>query len=169
MPEVFPDVELERIDNLNFSDVFKPLDWSLEAEYAGLLERMQSILDEFDCEVILKDFAPKSLAGIYHLTTSQRQLQDLKRSKRFQKNEVWNDAIDLLIRAQNQTYKAQLYINVNNALIKKMAKNLEHPQFKPFVELIYINAILLGRFVPNEKERRLLNLNLIHLMNKTLD
>lgn len=168
LPHIFPEVEVKLLDDLNFSDVFHTLEWKLENELQGLKVKMQEVLNAFKCEVILKKFDPHSIPGIYHITHQQQMTRDLERSSNLNQDSIWGEALGSMAEAQKYHYASQLYVNVENPLIKRLAVELAHPNLKDFVELIYVNALLLGHFTPNEEERTILNTNLIHLIENQL-
>ncbi|MCI4670604.1 MAG: HSP90 family protein [Bacteroidia bacterium] len=165
---VFPEISLKLADDLSFSDVFQSLDWQEENDFQPLKNAMQEVLSKFRCEVILKRFDPVSIPGIYHITKQQFMTRDLERTRDLNQDSVWGNVLDDFIQEQKYIFASQLFVNIQNPLIERMGQSVGSTDLKDFIELIYVNALLLGHYTPNEGERRILNNNLINLIDKQL-
>lgn len=168
LAHVFPEVSLQLVDDLNFSDVFQALEWKEEGEFQPLKTAMQEVLSKFRCEVILKRYNPHSIPGIYHITNQQFLTRDLERTRDLNQDSVWGNVLDDFITDQTYIFASQLYVNVENPLVQRMKNAVQEKNLKDIIELIYVNALLLGHYTPNEEERRILSNNLIHLIENQL-
>ena len=156
------------LNDLQFDAILEEIEWEEENELTNFRDRCNDVLSIFSCEANLKRFAPSTLPAIFHLNNKQAFSRDIDRTKKLT-DDMWGGMLNEMTSGQ-KAYRqnSNLYLNVDNLLIKKINKIEENDKFKRCVELIYVNALLLGHYTLNEKESKLLNENLIAIIDLSI-
>jgi len=156
------------LDDFRFSGILEDVDWDEDNAFSSFRDRCNDVLDQFNCEVLLKKFAPPTLPAIFHLSSDQAFSRDIDRTKSMT-NELWGGMLSELTSAKTGYQQASnLFVNVDNLLIQKIIKIDSDEKFQRCVELIYVNSLLLGHYALNEQESKLLNENLIAIIDLSI-
>lgn len=156
------------LNDLQFDTILQDIEWEEENQLTGFRDRCNDVLSTFSCETNLKRFAPTTLPAIFHLNSKQAFSRDVDRTKKIA-DDLWGGMLNEMTSKQlSQQQKSNLYLNIDNPLVRKISKIKEDEQFKRCVELIYVNSLLLGHYTLNEKESKLLNENLIAIIDLSI-
>ena len=157
--------QFHSISDLRFTSILKDLTWDEDNEFSVFQDRCNQVLVEHKAEAVLKKFQPVTLPAMFHLTNEQNFSRDVDRTKDVV-DDVWGGMLDdLMSPKKTQIKKSSLYLNMDNPLILKISNINQDKLFRQCVELIYVNALLLGHYSLNEKETHILNNNLIALID----
>jgi len=156
------------LNDLQFDSILQDIEWEEENQLTGFRDRCNDVLGIFSCEANLKRFAPPTLPAIFHLNSKQVFSRDVDRTKKIT-DELWGGMLTEMTSNQKAyRQKSNLYLNVDNPLIRKISNIKDDAQFKRCLELIYVNSLLLGHYTLNEKESKLLNENLIEIIDLSI-
>ncbi|MBQ2264897.1 MAG: hypothetical protein II341_05760, partial [Oscillospiraceae bacterium] len=129
---------------------------------AAFLKTAKEIFQEHDCDVQLKSFSPASLPVFYMLDENAQIMRDIQHSKEHS-HSLFASMLDSFAE-EIEDYRAVLYVNCSNALIQKLI-GLENPEkLRACLEILYVQALLTGRFPMRGGEMALLNSRLIRLI-----
>ena len=167
LQQKFPE-KFTLLDDFRFSGILEDVDWEEDNAFSSFRDRCNEVLDQFNCEIMLKRFAPPSLPAIFHLSSDQAFSRDIDRTKSMT-DELWGGMLSELTSAKTGYQQASnLFVNVDNLLIQKIIKIDSDEKFQRCVELIYVNSLLLGHYALNEQESKLLNENLIAIIELSI-
>lgn len=153
---------ISKLDDLRFDSILVDLSWDEENALTEFKAKCNDVLNPFKCHVHLKKFSPESLPAIFHLDENQKQKRDLDRTKEVS-SELWGGVLGD-ISTQHYTSYSQLYLNIDNALIKKISRMEQASTFQTIIELIYVNALMAGHYTLSSTEATILNHNLLSLI-----
>lgn len=132
------------------------------ADAAAFLKTAKEIFQEYDCDIQLKSFSPATLPVFYMLDENAQIMRDIQHSKEHS-HDLFSSMLDAFAE-EIEDYRAVLYVNCSNALIQKLI-GLAHPEkLKACLEILYVQALLTGRFPMRGGEMSLLNFRLIQLI-----
>ncbi len=152
---------------VSFEEFLEEPSTETQAEAGQLLDAAKEIFREYDCDVQLKSFSPSSLPVFYMLDENAQIMREIQHSKEHS-HALFSSMLDAFAE-EIEDYDAVLYLNCNNPLIRRLLL-LKHPEkMKVCLEILYVQALLTGRFPMRGGELSLLNANLIQLIEWGLD
>lgn len=128
------------------------------AQMALFINVAGEALEDCKCRVVLKKFSPGQLPAIYvpgtdaflDNTLGEGGFSDFFTGFDFQEEE--------------QDYRAQLYLNCNSSLIKRLAAAKDMEMMSNIVQVLYVQAFMAGHYTMGEKEMAIMNKSLIKLV-----
>ncbi|WP_040352348.1 HSP90 family protein [Blastopirellula marina] len=163
LSRIRPDFTLEEFDAVQLADRFEQLS-QREREETLEFERLADLtLQRFKCAVEIAKFLPSDLPSLYvtdgnaDFFRSVEQAQDVTEG-------VWSDMLGDLTRDAPSSY-ARLYLNYSNSLIQRICQLGQAEGQRRSVEMVYIQALLLGHFPLKKSEIKLLNEGLLGLLD----
>ncbi len=147
---------------VSFDEFLEEPSIDAQTRTAKLLEAAKQIFKEYDCDVQLKSFSPSTLPVFYMLDENAQIMREIQHSKEHS-HQMFSSMLDAFAE-EIETSNAILYLNWNNSLIQRLA-SLEDPEkLKVCLEILYVQALLTGRFPMRGGEMSLLNDHLIQLI-----
>jgi molecular chaperone HtpG len=163
LPEVFPEVRVEVVDPSGLAQSFEDLDLD-ERELAYPLVRAADIaLQPFRCGAEARKFLPEDLPALYSTDPAANFLRSIEQSRDVA-DELWSSVLGNLAGPASTEPYARLCFNFRNPLVRKIAGLKDRGLLRRSVEMLYIQALLLGHHPLGAKEMELLNSGLIGLI-----
>jgi molecular chaperone HtpG len=163
-PEIFDDLAVEELEASEIVQSFEDLTLD-ELESAHLLMTVaENALKPFHCEPELKKFKPQELAALFSTSKDGRFYRSLEQSKEIA-DPLWGGVLDQLgKREKRQMAHSQLCLNFGNHLIQRLVGLRNKSLLRRSVEMLYVQALLLGHQPLSSKEMALLNDGLLALI-----
>lgn len=152
------------IEPEEMTDKLRPMTGDEEQAYQPILTEMNSMMAEFDTDVLIKHFEPKDLPIIFIHSTATQELRELERAVE-ETNSVFSDILESIQKEQEPAPLAHLYLNLDNELIKRLftyGKTVK--ELSVIVNVLYIQALLLGHYPLKRKEMVLMNQNMLRIL-----
>ncbi|EAE9359601.1 HSP90 family protein [Listeria monocytogenes] len=146
------------------TDKLRPMTGDEEQAYQPILTEMNSMMVEFDTDVLIKHFEPKDLPIIFIHSTATQELRELERAVE-ETNSVFSDILESIQKEQEPAPLAHLYLNLDNELIKRLfTSGKTVKELSVIVNVLYIQALLLGHYPLKRKEMVLMNQNMLRIL-----
>jgi molecular chaperone HtpG len=162
LPYLFPEIQVERVDASDLAQSFEDLNWKERERVFNLIKFADVVLQPFRCEVEIKKFWPQELPALYSTNADAEFQRSLLQSKSVS-NSVWSSVLDNLATTPQQPY-AQLCFNFHNPLIQKLVNLEDKNLLQLSLQMLYVQALLLGHQPLNAQEMGLLNSGLLGLI-----
>ena len=163
LPRVFPDLAVQCIDAATLVQNFTDLTSEQREATAGFVRLATEVLQDYQCGAQIRKFAPSELPALYTAndgTNLQRSLQ--------QSREIANPHFATILDNLSDTLEgephAQLCFNLDNPLVAKLASLPEGDLPRLAIQMLYVQALLLGHHPLNAREMSLLNTGLLGLI-----
>jgi len=169
LPEVFPEVTVERVDVIDEIDRLDlpPLD---DRAAALDLERRAAAARP-DVDVIVRVFDRTELPGLYVSDPAAVRALDRGRAGRAS-GALWGGVLDraaaVIGGAADAAPPARLCLNWTNALVRRLAATAEGPVFSLSVDLLYVQSLLAGHHPLEPADRALMTSSLSELLDRAL-
>ncbi|EJA0912555.1 HSP90 family protein [Listeria monocytogenes] len=152
------------IEPEEMTDKLRPMTGDEEQAYQPILTEMNSMMAEFDTDVLIKHFEPKDLPIIFIHSTATQELRELERAVE-ETNYVFSDILESIQKEQEPAPLAHLYLNLDNELIKRLfTSGKTVKELSVIVNVLYIQALLLGHYPLKRKEMVLMNQNMLRIL-----
>lgn len=168
LARVFPGQEVEAVDVSELAQDFEDLTLEEREEMFELVKLANLALQPFHCEVDVKKFKPAALPTLYvsnDAATFQRSVDQAKDIS----DEMWSGLLDSVSSGAFSSSNAQLCLNYHNDLIRKMARVTDRTRLQRSLEMLYVQALLLGHYPLKEKEMSLLNDGLLSMIELSME
>jgi molecular chaperone HtpG len=166
-PEVFPGAEVEEIDPAGLAQSFEDLDLAEREEVFALVKAADLVLQRFMCAADVKKFRPAELPALYATDADADLVRSAEQSRQIS-DELWSSVLDNLTSRGAVGY-AQLCFNFNNPLVRKLARLRDRRLLPRCIQMLYVQALLLGHHPLNDREMALLNEGLLGLIEWGVD
>jgi molecular chaperone HtpG len=161
--EVFPEEQVEEVDPAGLMQSFEDLSLEEREAMFRLIKAADLVLQPFKCAAEIKKFLPTELPALYSTNADASFLRSVEQSREIS-DELWSSVLDNLAGRRGSEVYAQLCFNYNNPLIRKMAQLKERTLLQRSIQMLYVQALLLGHHPLSAKEMALLNEGLIGLI-----
>jgi molecular chaperone HtpG len=139
-----------------------------EREIASeLVACAEATLRPFSIEASVKKFHPTDVPALYAL--SQAQLFDRDAARVQDESDQLFSGIVSDLRKAMKTEAPQLVLNLDNPVVRRLASLHDPDRLRVFVELLYVQALLLGQHPLQARELAILNKGLVSLMAAQLE
>lgn len=147
---------------VSFEEFLEEANIDLQKEAKVFLKEARTAFTEYDCDIQLKSFSPSSLPVFYMLDENAEIMREIQHSKE-NSNALFSSMLDSFAE-EIEEYNAVLYLNGSNPLIMKLLQIDDAEKRKVCLEILYVQALLTGRFPMRGGELALLNSRLIQLI-----
>ncbi|ELK7843815.1 HSP90 family protein [Listeria monocytogenes] len=152
------------IEPEEMTDKLRPMTADEKQAYQPILTEMNSMMAEFDTDVLIKHFEPKDLPIIFIHSTATQELRELERAVE-ETSSVFSDILESIQKEQEPAPLAHLYLNLDNELIKRLFTSEKTvKELSVIVNVLYIQALLLGHYPLKRKEMALMNQNMLRIL-----
>jgi len=168
LPKIYPDLKLIRTDASSLVDSLQDLSIAERDDAADFLLNADAVLSEYSCRAELKRFEPASMAALY---TSGEEA-NFRRSIELAKEKAdahWSGLLDALAGEAVTMRSTELCFNARNPLITRLLTLKDESALRRAIEMIYVQALLLGHHPLRSGEMELLTHGLLDLINWGLD
>ena len=163
-PDVFDDLAVEELEASEIVETFDDLTLD-EQEAAHLLMSVaEAALKPFRCAPELKKFKPRELPALFSTSKDGRFFRSLEQSREIA-DPLWGGVLDQLgKREKRPAAHSQLCFNFDNPLVRRLVGLKNKGLVRRSIEMLYVQALLLGHQPLNVKEMALLNDGLLALI-----
>ncbi|MFD2168799.1 HSP90 family protein [Tumebacillus lipolyticus] len=164
LPQFFPQYEIVRINPLDITESFEELTIAELQSALAFLRTADLVLQPFGCKAEIKKYLPLELPALYSTSEEATFMRSVERTQE-QTNPLFASILESLSQAFGmQTPHGQLCFNYHNPVIAKLVRSDNTALQGKAVEMIYVQALLMGHHPLNQQEMRLLNNGLLHLI-----
>ncbi|MDI6402762.1 HSP90 family protein, partial [Balneolaceae bacterium ANBcel3] len=167
LPNVFPDIEIERIRPTDISESFTELSHTERELAYAFTKTANAVLQEYHCCALIKKFIPKELPALFIIDEEADFLRNINNTKEIS-NPLFSSVLGDLSQNIQASTQARLCFNFNNPIIGKLIESQDSKIIQMSTEIIYIQSLLLGHYPLNNKEMKLLNGSLLNLIEHKL-
>ncbi len=161
--EVFPDEQVEEVDPAGLTQSFEDLSLEEREEMFALLKSADLVLQPFKCSAEIKKFLPHELPALFSTNADAGFLRSAEQSREIC-DALWSSVLDNLTAKHGSDVYAQLCFNYGNPLVRKLAQLRDRNLLRRSIEMLYVQALLLGHHPLSAREMALLNEGLLGLI-----
>jgi molecular chaperone HtpG len=168
-PHVVPDGRAEKIEPRDVTSSFDDLDETEEAEAEGFLNVAEDILRPFRCYAEVKKFAPAELPTLFTTSEEGQFFRSVEQAKEVS-NPLWSSVLDNIApKLDGKLPFSQLCFNFNNHLLRGLLGVRNRSVLRRSVQMLYVQALLLGHHPLQARELKLLNEGLLGLIELAVE
>jgi molecular chaperone HtpG len=161
--EVFPERPVEVVDPASLTERFDELTLEEREEVFRLVKAADLVLQPFKCSAEVRKFRPAELPALYSTSSDAGFLRSVEQSKEVA-DALWSSVLGNLTGGREREVYAQLCFNYNNPLVRRLAALTNRALLQRSVQMLYVQALLLGHHPLNAREMALLNDGLLGLI-----
>lgn len=146
-----------------FGNILEDLGIDEYNDYEDRIDQLQYVLKEYKCLVEVKRFQPDSIPALFYMDKEQAVGKDIENIKE-ESDDFWSSITETVFAAQE--FDSKLYLNLNNPIVLKLLSGINPENEKLILEMLYVNAMMMGHYPVSNRELNMLNHNTIALINK---
>ncbi|CAN5464843.1 HSP90 family protein [soil metagenome] len=163
-PEFFPEVEVEIVGPQDLAQTFDDLNQEEQDQVHNFLKAADVALREFKCSAEGKKFQPAELPVLYCTNSDGRFLRSKEQSQEIA-TPLWSGVLDKLGNSGQQSAGySQVYFNFKNRLVRRLLQMEKGPRLTKILQLLYVQALLLGHHPLSKREMQILNDGVLNLI-----
>ncbi|QDE88664.1 HSP90 family protein [Myxococcus xanthus] len=166
LPHAVPDVQVEPFSSADLPQSFDELTLDEREATFPLLRMAESVLAPFRCGAVVKKFYPAEVPTLYSSDAEGAFRRDAERARE-ESDDLYAGVLDSVMAASGSE-PAQLCFNLHNPVVRRLAAVADRDMLKLSVEMLYVQALLLGHHPLNAQEMVLLNQGLLGLISAQL-
>jgi molecular chaperone HtpG len=167
LPDVFDGVSVERTGAAELSQAFEELSLDERDGCLDLLRAADVALRPFRCAPDVRRFKPAELAALYSTDPDGALFRAAEQGRDLGASPLTAALDDVLGLNRDRAY-AQLLLNYDNPLVRRLAGVKERGLLVRCVQMLYVQALLLGHRPLTAKELSLMNDGLSGLIDAAL-
>jgi len=156
-------VPVRNVNTSHFIQRFEDLTVEEREATFSFVDRANAALSRFNCRAVLRKFSPENVPTIYYMDEQTNFQRSVQKSKGIVSN-TWASLLDSVADTANYNSNSQLCLNFNHALVKRLAER--DNDIKLEIEILYVQALLLGHHPLNNEELNILSDGLLELMDR---
>lgn len=165
VPDLIPEMTVEVLDAAAIAKGFDELTDDEQQTTEAFADAADEVLRPFRCRAELRKFQPADLAALYSTTREGRFFRSLEQSKEVAGG-LWSGVLGNLGKRETAAAGfAQLCFNYNQPLIRKLIGVTDRRKLARAIEMIYVQALLLGHHPLSPKEMAVLNAGILALID----
>jgi molecular chaperone HtpG len=168
LPHIFPDAQAEPFSAAELPQSFDELTLDEREMVFPLLKMAELALQPFRCDVAVKKFRPKEVPTLYSSDPEGAFRRDVERARE-ESDDLYGSMMDSMLTGAQGSDRPLLTFNFLNPVVRKLAGVTDRNLMKLSVEMLYVQALLLGHRPLNAQEMALLNQGLLGLIAARLD
>jgi molecular chaperone HtpG len=165
---LFPDEPVEVIDPSALAQSFEELDLRERDEVFQFVQLADRVLQPFKCSAEVKKFRPHELPTLYSTNQDANFLRSVEQSRDVA-DPLWASVLGSLADQPGAGVYAQLTFNYANALVRKIVQVKNRTLLQRSIQMLYVQALLLGHHPLSAREMALLNEGLLGLIEWGVD
>lgn len=165
--DVFEDLTVESVDPTALAQSFDELSLDEQDVAEPLLRVAEQALKPFRCGADARKFLPTDLPALFSANAEARFYRSLEQSKEVA-NPLWSGVLDNLRRQDRAAAGARLCFNFNNPLVRKLVAVADSKRLGRAVQMLYVQALLLGHHPLGAAELRVLNDGLLAMVGEAM-
>ncbi|MET0406553.1 MAG: HSP90 family protein [Cystobacter sp.] len=168
LPRLFGDVRVELFSAAQLPQGFEELTAEEDAAVTRLRRVAEETLEPFGCEVSLKKFLPPEVPTLYGDANDGAFQRDLERARE-ETDSLYASVLENALGKRPEAERPQLCFNLRNPVVRQLSRVRDTERIRLSVEMLYVQALLLGHRPLNAREMALLNRGLLGLIAARLD
>ncbi|MEQ8821665.1 MAG: HSP90 family protein [Sumerlaeia bacterium] len=161
---VLEGVRVERVEPSELTQDFEDLSEAEEREVRAFLIAADAALRPFEARADVRNFDPVDLPALLTIDEAARFRRSLEQSQS-KADPMWNSILGSIGTGRGTDARSQLTLNHRNPLVRKLARLADGPALRIAVEMLYVQALLLGHHPLSAREMVALNHGLIDLLD----
>lgn len=157
-------IPVEPVGEWNVEELMQDLDVNDQDDVIEFETIANGILAEYDCEVVVRSFAPGNQPTFYMINETTYIRREIEESK-----EAGDDLFAGMLCTFKEELKqergARLYFNFRNPIVRKLLQIQEKDMLKVMIKILYVQALQVGGFALRNNELGILNQNIMTLMD----
>lgn len=166
--DIYPDVTVEAVDASDVAQGFEELTSAERDKAFAFLRAADDALRAFGCRSELRRFQPTEMPALYSVSREGEFQRDLERTRE-SADSLWGGILDNLSSKAGHNTSAELTFNYSNPLVARLTALRDEKRLKLAVEMLYVQALLLGHHPLRSKELNALNRGLLELVELGLE
>jgi molecular chaperone HtpG len=155
---------IEQLNAKDFLDTFGELTTAEKEQTVRFMQVAKAVLRTHQCTPDIKKFEPDNLPMLYYMSGAVDRDRTIREAMT-QSNPLWNNLLHHLVGDVTQSDYSVLCFNFNNPVVQRLL-GMEHEELlSNLLQVLYVNALMLGHHPVNSKELHVFNTNILHLAN----
>jgi molecular chaperone HtpG len=168
LPEVFEDVRVEEVGAASLAQSFSELSLDEREGCFDLLRVAEVALQPFKCAVDVRRFEPEELVALFTTDPDGALYRAAEQGKDLGPTNL-TGIIDNLLGGKAGDPQAHLLLNYNSGLVRRLTGVKDRALLRRCVEMLYVQALLLGHHPLSSRELGLLNEGLSSIIGTAVD
>jgi molecular chaperone HtpG len=168
LPEVYPDIELHRLDAAAVAQDFEELDPDEQDLAHALLEAAVPTLRPFGCHPEARKFQPAELPALFVAGSDARFLRSIEQSKETA-DPLFQGVLESLQSRRVVKPGTTLVLNFRNALVRRLGLVSSQTIIARAVQVLYVQGLLLAQEPLTSRELALLSQGLAGLIDSVIE
>jgi molecular chaperone HtpG len=156
LPGVLPGVEVELVEPEDLAARLGPVPAAGEAAAAALARRCGPVLEPFGCAVEVRDFSPSSLPCLYTAGDGARFAREVGETAQVA-GSFWGPVLSMVEASGGDAREAVLVLNWRHPVVRQLSGAVTDDALRTALEVLYLQALLLGRHPLRGRETSLLS------------
>lgn len=157
--EISP-AEFEDVAQLMVDLTFKE-----DEEVFDFTRKAGQIMKYHGCSINVKKFSPPNQPVFYYLDDGAKLRRQIEQAKN-KGSAIFGNMLDAFLSDSAETSDAMLIFNYDNPIFKKLLRLKNEEQFENILEILYVQALLIGGFPLCNDELTLMNSRLLCLLEQ---
>jgi len=166
--QLFPNGQVEIVDASALAQTFEELSLDEQERMFAFLQLADAVLRKFRCAAEAKKFQPAELPTLYTTDTAAYFRRSVDQAREIS-DDHWSGVLGNLHGKKRDEPYAQLCFNCLNPLVRKVARIEDKKLLERVIQMLYVQALLLGHHPLNSKEMAVLNEGLLGLIEWGVD
>ncbi|MCH5585772.1 HSP90 family protein [Shimazuella sp. AN120528] len=167
LPNVFTDYKVKHINSSSFMYNFTELSLEDRRKAYDFIELANKVLQPYQCTAEMRNYQPDDLPALYTTNEEALFIRTTEQTKE-KANDLFSSIITQLTNNKIKPSFAQLCFNFQNPTIQKVIQSTNTSLNELIVEMLYVQALLLGNYPLKKQEFQLLNKGLISFIERGL-
>ncbi|WP_313531408.1 HSP90 family protein [Sphingobacterium multivorum] len=160
----YPDYKITEMSPNQLLETFQPIHEDEQNQYVSFQKEAQSILDDYSCILEIRRFKPIDTPAIF-----TKMDQNSVESTISQLKENANPFAQVLKTSRPNKIQNTLCLNADNQLISTLMDIKDAYMLRSVIEVLYVQALILGKYPVQEREMKVMNEALKSLIVMGLD
>jgi molecular chaperone HtpG len=164
---VFPELTVEQTNPSTFMYQFTDLSLEDRRKAFDFVELANLVLQPYHCTAEMRNYQPTDLPALYTTSEDALFMRTTEQTKE-ETNDLFSSIIGQLTSNRVKPNDAQLCFNFQNPTIQKVIQSNNRERNQLVIEILYVQALLLGNYPLKKQEFQLLNRGLISFIEQGL-
>ncbi len=155
---------IEQLDAKHFLDSFGELTTVEKEKSVVFMQLAKTVLSAHQCVPDIKKFEPDNLPMLYYMSGAVDRDRTI-RTAMTQSNPLWNSLLSNFVGDVSQSQYSILCFNYNNPVVQRLLEMEHKDLLSNLLQVLYVNALMLGHHPVNTKELHVFNTNILNLVD----
>jgi molecular chaperone HtpG len=162
--EVFPEARFHEVDGNSLSHTFEHLTLDEQDEIVRFVAFAERILRPYNCLVEVRKFSPEDLPALYTASEEASFRRSIEKTREVT-DSFWSSVLDNLEEGlATDEADGRLCFNYRNPVINKVCRMDDEMLLQYSIQVLYVQALMLGHRPLNSKEMKVFNEGLMGLV-----